>query len=274
MHPLTRTGNMIGRSRRFHTILLSVGTIIFLIALWVFLTPEHVSELTFPSPHSVWEAVKVLRLNLVEHSIYTLGRVLAGWVLGAVLGIVIGLAMTWSRVFYSVVNPVIEAVRPLPPIALIPFFIIWFGLSVSGQIILIALGCFMVLAVNTYVAVQNLPAIYVQAASSFGASRRQIYWTVIIPAILPTLVSGFRIAAALAFGTAVAAEFMGAQSGLGYMIMVARRTLNTNTILLGTIIIGLESFLLDSFIRWLSRRRFMSWSETPLEVIQQLGAKV
>lgn len=251
---------------------ISLLTVAFLLAVWVILTPRFVSELVFPSPQSVWEATSILRLRLLGDSFVTLARVLSGWGIGVALGMITGLLMTLSRTFYSISDPIIEAIRPIPPIALIPFFIIWFGLGPGGQIALIALGCFMVMAVNTFVAVHNVPNIYVRAASSLGASRRQIYRTVIIPAILPSLTSGFRIAAALAFGVGVAAEFMGAQSGLGFLIMVARRTLNTNTILLGTIIIGLESFLVDQAIRSITRY-LCRWSESPVEAIQQLGSR-
>lgn len=261
-----------GQQKRWLYTGISLSTLLSLVGLWFLLTPEPIPELVFPSPQSMWRVIASLRLRIFEHSLMTLVRVVTGWGIGIILGIAVGLLMTWSRVFYSISNPLIEAARPLPPIALIPFFIIWFGLGVGGQIALIALGCFMVLAVNTFVSVHNLPVIYIRAASALGASRDQIYRTVIVPAILPSLVSGFRIAAALAFGVGVAAEFMGAQSGIGFLIMVARRTLHTNTILLGTLIIGLESYLVDWMIRSISRY-FCRWSETPLEAIQQLGVK-
>ena len=251
---------------------ISIITVLTILAIWYLLTPNTIPELVFPSPKSVWEVISTLHLQLIKHSFFTLFRVIVGWGMGVFLGIVVGLLMTWSRIFYSMSNPIIEAVRPLPPIALIPFFIIWFGLSVTGQIALIALGCFMVLTVNTYVSVHNISPIYIRAASSLGATKRQIYRTIIIPAILPSLVSGFRIAAALAFGVAVAAEFMGAQSGIGFLIMVARRTLHTNTILLGTIIIGIESYIMDRIIRSISRY-LCRWNEEPIGAIQRLELK-
>lgn len=247
----------------------SVGTVTILVLLWIFLTPRYIRELVFPSPQSVWEAIVALRERLLWDSLLTLGRVLAGWSIGVILGVSTGLLMTWSRVFLAVTNPVIEAIRPLPPVALIPFFIIWFGLGDGGQIALVGVGCFMVLAVNTYQAVHNIPSIYIRAATSLGANKFQIYRTVILQAILPSLISGFRIAMALAFGVAVAAEFMGAQRGIGVLIMVARRTLNTNTILLGTIIVGVESYLADLFIRKISYY-YCQWGDTPLEDIEQL----
>jgi taurine transport system permease protein len=261
--------NHFGRSYSSIGIAVTLG----ITALWFILCPNVIQELIFPSPYSVWNAAATLNIRLVEYALTTLGRVLAGWVIGIVLGIATGLLMTSSPLFYSVSNPVIEIIRPLPPVALIPFFIIWFGLGAAGQITLIAIACFMVLAVNTFVSVHNIPTIYIRAASSLGASTARIYRTVIMPAIFPSLVAGFRIAAALAFGVAAAAEFMGAQSGIGFLIMVARRTLNTDVILLGTIILGLESYLIDRTIRSVSGY-LCRWSEAPIEAIQQLGYRL
>lgn len=233
------------------------------------MTPDYISKNVFPSPAWVQEAIDSLGVNLLYHSWNTLWRVVLGWGIGIVSGIWMGLRMTRSETVYAIANPIIEAIRPIPPIALIPFFIIWFGIGWSGQVILIALGCFMVMTVNTFVAVNNVPPIYIRAASALGASKAKIYRTIIRPAILPDLISGFRIAAALAFGVGIAAEFMGAQSGLGFMIMVARRTLNTNTILLGIIIIGIESFLFDQAIKSISHY-LIRWNESSQDSIRRI----
>jgi taurine transport system permease protein len=245
-------------------------TVLICIILWFLLTPKPVPELLFPSPASVFRAARTLGKGLAVDAAVTLGRVIAGWLAGVIPGILAGLWMTRSRAFFAVANPLIEALRPVPPVALIPFFILWFGLGSAGQILLIAIGCFMVMAVNTFGAVHTIPPIYVRAAASLGASTAAIYRTVIWPAILPSLVSGFRIASALAFALGVAAEFMGAQSGIGFLIMVNRRQLNTNTILLGIIVIGLESFAVDWTIRIFSRYA-CRWTETPVSALQRLA---
>ena len=170
------------------------------------------------------------------------------------IGILIGLLMSRSRIVYAILDTVIEALRPVPPIALIPFFILWFGIGNFGKVLLSGLGCLMVLVVNTAVAVRNVPPIYVRAAASLGADSRTIYRTVVVPAIVPSLVSGWRVAAALAFALTVAAELMGAQSGLGFLVMVARRSLQTDVILLSVIILSIEAWFVDRAIRVLSNR--------------------
>jgi taurine transport system permease protein len=250
---------------------ISALTIIAVIVLWIFLTWRPGPDFMLPSPASLGRAIKSLGFGLARDAGVTLARVIAGWFAGVLLGVHAGLWMTRSRVFYAVANPLVEALRPVPPVALIPFFILWFGLGWGGQILLIGLGCFMVMAVNTYSAVHSVPPIYVRAAASLGAPTSAIYKTVIRPAILPSLVSGYRISAALAFALGVAAEFMGAQSGIGVLIMINRRQLNTDVILLGIIVIGLESFGVDWVIRSFSRYA-CRWTETPVTALERLAS--
>ena len=249
----------------------SALTVLAFVVLWIVLTWRAGPDFMFPSPASIGRAIKSLGLGLARDASATLLRVVVGWGAGVLLGVRTGLWMTRSRVFYAVANPLVEALRPVPPVALIPFFILWFGLGWGGQVLLISLGCFMVMAVNTYSAVHNVPPIYVRAASSLGAPTGAIYKTVIRPAILPSLVSGYRISAALAFALGVSAEFMGAQSGIGVLIMVNRRQLNTDVILLGIIVIGAESFAVDWIIRIFSRYA-CRWTETPVTALERLAS--
>jgi taurine transport system permease protein len=252
--------------RRSHvlTVVTRLCVLSALIALWYLVTPRPLPELIFPSPSSVVQAATSLGPDLITHAAVTLGRVTLGWAIGACLGILMGLVLYASPIVRLILHPLIEGIRPLPPIALIPFFIIWFGLSLAGQLILIALGSFMVLTVNTFTAARLVPTAYLRAATALVAPRRKIHRTILLPAILPSLIGGLRIAAALAFGLGIAGEFMGAQSGLGFLMMVARRTLNTNTILLGVIIVGIESYTFDAVLRAVGRY-LTRWTESSLE---------
>lgn len=183
------------------------------------------------------------------HAFATLIRVIVSWFIGSFLGILVGLLMVRSRLVESALSPIIEGLRPIPPVALIPMVIIWFGIGDSGKIFLTSLACFMVLVVNTVVSARNVNPVYIQAAKSLGASETKIYLTVVLPAIVPELLSGFRIGIALAFAIAVAAEFMGAEYGIGYLIMQASRTLNTEVVLIGTFIIGIEAFVIERLLK-------------------------
>ena len=168
--------------------------------------------------------------------------------------------MVRSTTAYYLLVPLVEGLRPIPPVALIPFIILWFGIGDSGKIVLGGVSCLMVMLVNTIVSSRNVRPVYMRAARSLGASENMVYRTVILRAIVPELVSGLRIGAALAFAVVVAAEMIGAEAGLGRLIMLASRTLDTPVILLGTIVIGLEAFALDRLIRGWSAR-LTSWAD-------------
>ncbi|TDC62139.1 ABC transporter permease [Streptomyces hainanensis] len=252
-----------GRRRRDRGWLVSLLVVAALLGLWWLLTSgtETVDALYFPTPESLWEAVTTLNSQLVDDASATLWRVLVSWIGGSAVGVVVGLLMARARWFFHVLNPVIEAVRPVPPVALIPFVILWFGIGDSGKIFLGALACFMVMVVNTTVACGNVSPVYVQAARSLGASRNQVYRTVVLPAIVPEILSGFRIGSALAFAVVVAAEFQGADAGIGRLIMSASRTLNTAVVLLGTIVIAILAVALDQVISRISAY-VTRWSAT------------
>lgn len=244
------------RSRGAAWAALSLGTVAVIVVAWWLLTTGLgiVKPLYFPAPEEVVERAGVLNTTLLTDAIATFVRVLVSWSVGSALGVVVGLLMARSKAVFHVISPVIEGLRPVPPVALVPFVILWFGIGDGGKLALGGLACFMVMVVNTIVSSRNVPPVYKQAARSLGASEGAVYRTVILRAIVPEIVSGLRIGAALAFAVIVAAEMIGAQSGLGRLIMLASRTLDTPVVLLGTIIIGFEAFVLDRAIQaWSSR---------------------
>ena len=242
----------------------SVMSVIAVLILWFLLTEDGfalIGRLKYPSPRQVIETILDLGLaRLGFNAFATFARLISGLIIGSIAGMFVGLAMMRSPIVYAILDPQIESMRPVPPIAMIPFFILWFGLAETGKILIISLGTFMVLVVATVEAVRNVPPIYIRAARTLGATERAIFRTIIVPAIVPQLISAVRVAAAAAFGLAVAAEFLGAQEGLGYLIINARRSLNTGLILLSVLIMGLMSSVLDRLIRR-GARWLTEWSE-------------
>lgn len=236
--------------------LLSGASIAICVALWWLLTSGTgiVTPLYFPSPFQVLERLGNLWPTLALDSVMTLVRVVVSWLIGSILGVAAGLLMARSYMARHLMQPIIEALRPVPPVALVPFVILWFGIGDLGKIVLGALSCFMVMVVNTVVSSNNVRPVFLRAARSLGASENAAYRTVILPAIVPELVSGLRIGAALAFAVIVAAEMIGAEAGLGRLIMLASRTLDTPVILLGTVVIGIEAYVLDRIVRLVSLR--------------------
>ena len=252
--------------------LYSISSVLALLVLWCLLTASWpgrgvlVDSLKLPSPLMVVNAAINLKWNLLSYSTVTFCRVMAGLVLGGILGVFTGLIMTRYQTISAILDPLVEALRPCPPVALIPFVILWGGLGMRGQVGLISLSTFMVMLVSTTVSVNGVDKRYVWAARSLGADIFSVYTTIIWPSIVPHLLSGLRVAAGTAFGVGVASEFLGAQGGLGFMVRNARITLSTESVLLGILLIGLESWLLDRGIRALGDRS-TRWQDRPFDYL-------
>lgn len=251
-----------GRRRSAPIRALGLVTVITIVGLWVVVTEvlHAVSPLKVPYPSGLWTTVTQLGLYVFVHIGSTLFRVFSGFLLGALVGIATGLLMSMKPAIGALLDPVIEALRPIPALAFIPFFILWMGIGDEAKILLVALGSFLTLVISTVEAVKNVPPVFVQAAQTLGAGSTTVYRTVVLPAIIPTIFSGIRLAAALSFTLAIASEFMGAQTGLGYVILVAQRTLATDAILYGIVILAITSFVTDRVIQRIGRRA-TRWTE-------------
>lgn len=249
--------------------LISTAVIFFLFVVWqIAASSGAISELYLPSPYAVWNALVAMYPEILLHAGATFIRVLIGFILGGLFGVFLGLLMSWNSILKALIDPLVEGVRPVPAIAVLPFFILWFGTGNLGQVFLIALSCGSLLAVDTYVAIRNVSSLYIQASRCLGAGRLTLFWTVVMPSILPKLIAGVRIAAATSFTITIAAEFMGAQIGLGYLIMRSRRTLETQTILLCIGIIATLARVMDSSIRRLMGQ-LTKWSPTSEKALKQ-----
>jgi ABC-type nitrate/sulfonate/bicarbonate transport system permease component len=230
------------RERRYLRLVAIVGYFLF----WFGVTQDGlglVAPLFFPSPRLVVTAAFNFWDILVGDVAITWIRMGVGWSVGVLLGIGLGLWMYFSRSAFHFFDPLVETMRPVPPIAMVPFFILWFGLAEEGKFLLVALGVFTIIIVATLEAARNIPHIYIRAARSLGASTWQILRNIVLPGIVPGLVG------ALAFTLVVAAEFMGAQVGLGFRIAESRKLFSTDVILLGVMLFGFMSALTDYVIR-------------------------
>jgi ABC-type nitrate/sulfonate/bicarbonate transport system permease component len=226
-------------------------TVLILLAVWVYVTQrELVRPLFLPPPEALRDSFDSLAPHL-KQDIYdtVVVRIIPGFVIGTCLGTLLGILMATSRLVRAIADPVVEILRPLPPLALIPLLILWSGIGSRTQITLIAYGSFIVMVVTAFEAVRNVPPIYLHAAATLGASRFQTFRRVVIPAIIPDIFGGVRVSAAASFGYAVAAELIGAQSGLGYRLILARRYLKTDNIVVILIVIAILAFVFDQLVR-------------------------
>ncbi|KAA2315618.1 ABC transporter permease subunit [Pseudooceanicola sediminis] len=191
--------------------------------------------------------------TLLEHLGFSLFRVVSGFVLGAVVGIPLGYAMGLSNWFRGWFDPIVEFMRPVPPLALIPLVIIWAGIGEGGKIILLFLAALWIMAIAARAGVSGVDIAKVHAAYSLGASKAQIMRHVIVPNSLPEIFTGARVAMGVCWGTVVAAELVAAEKGAGMMIMVASKFQNTDIVLMGIILIGIIGFGIDILMRWCER---------------------
>ena len=187
--------------------------------------------------------------TLWRHLGYSLFRVVAGFFFGALLGIPLGYAMGLSNWFRGWFEPIVEFMRPVPPLALIPLVIIWFGIGETGKIILLFLASLWIMAIAARAGVSGVNITKVHAAYSLGSSKFQIMRHVIVPNSLPEIFTGARVAMGVCWGTVVAAELVAASEGAGMMIMVASKFQLTDIVLMGIILIGVIGFGIDMLMR-------------------------
>ncbi len=191
--------------------------------------------------------------TLLEHLGFSLFRVVVGFFFGALIGIPLGYAMGLSDWFRGWFDPIVEFMRPVPPLALIPLVIIWAGIGELGKIILLFLAALWIMAIAARSGVSGVSISKVHAAYSLGASKTQIMRYVIIPNSLPDIFTGARVAMGVCWGTVVAAELVAAEKGAGMMIMVASKFQNTDIVIMGIILIGIIGFGIDMLMRWAER---------------------
>ncbi|SFR05082.1 ABC transporter permease [Poseidonocella sedimentorum] len=196
--------------------------------------------------------------TLWEHLGLSLFRVVLGFLFGAMVGIPLGYAMGLSNWFRGWFDPIVEFMRPVPPLALIPLVIIWAGIGEVGKIILLFLAALWIMAIAARAGVSGVNITKVHAAYSLGASKWQIMRHVIVPNSLPEIFTGARVAMGVCWGTVVAAELVAAEKGAGMMIMVASKFQNTDIVIMGIILIGVIGFGIDILMRR-AENRLVPW---------------
>ena len=194
--------------------------------------------------------------RLHTHVLYSLKLVGAGFFLALVSAIPLGVLIGGSRTASAVLSPLFEFLRPVPPLAWIPVSMLWFGIGFPSACFIIFLGSFFPILVNTTAGVLHVPQGLVGAARILGADRRALWCKVLLPASLPSILTGVRLGMGIAWMTLVAAEFTGVQDGygLGYMIMTARDLQRLDLILAGMAVIGIIGICIEQLLRAVSQR--------------------
>ncbi|MDE2571491.1 MAG: ABC transporter permease [bacterium] len=230
-------------------------TIVLIWQFVVILTKPDPSVL--PQPITVaWTLGHLLRDGeLGLDTAYSLGRVISAWLLSAIVAIPLGLLMGSSRRLERLINPFVELLRPISPLAWIPLAILWFGIGESGKIFVVFIGTFFPMLLSTIAGVKGIDPILLHAGQVFGCTTRvALFLRVMVPASMPSIVVGLRVAFGTGWAAIIAAELVAAHTGLGYLIANGMDILRADEVLAGMIAIGVLGFLFDTFFRYLQGR--------------------
>jgi NitT/TauT family transport system permease protein len=241
-----------GTSERLMSVVAPIGAFV----LWELLADTHVIDTRFfPAPSSIFKTFMTLMQNgqLETNLGVSLLRLLWGFLLGAIPALAIGLTMGLYRPVRILVEPLILGTYPIPKSAILPLILLIFGLGEPSKIVMVAIGVFYPVVINTASGVMQIPKIYLDVGHNFGASRWEMFRTIALPGALPFIMTGVKLGAGMGLILIAIAEMIGAQSGLGYMIWNAWTILSVNTMYVGLIVIALIGFLLTVGLNELER---------------------
>lgn len=243
------------------TTALSLASVLSVLLAWYVVTALHlIPELFLPSPASVWQKFLevsqqgFMKATLWQHLAESIGRVFIALFAAILIGVPVGLWMGLNRWVRAVLDPLIELLRPIPPLAYLPLLVIWFGIGETTKVLLIFFSILAPVVISSTYGVLSHQTNRERAALSLGASKRQVLQYVILPTALPHILTGIRIGLGVGWSTLVAAELVAADRGIGFMVQSAAQFLITDTVILGIIVIALVAVSFELFLRWLQKQ--------------------
>ncbi len=235
-------------------------TPLVLLGIWILLTHDAwVKPILLPPPMEVLKSFVDMIYNgysgvsLFQHMLSSLYRVGTAFVLGSLLGITVGMIRGRVASIDALFLVPSELLRPIPPLGLIPLFILWFGIGETSKILLIGLSVFLIMMVNAQAGTRSVPSDAIRAAETCGARRLQIFRYVVFPSSLPQIMTGLRIALGTALSILVASELLGGDRGLGFVVLDAANFFRTTYVFAGIMVIGLIGLISDRIIALVTR---------------------
>ncbi len=222
-----------------------------LVGLWqIAVTFGNWNESLFPSPLSVLKGFKELFqtgaiTSGIKDSLY---RFIIGYGAAAISGIILGMFLGWFKKVWNFINPVVQLIRPISPIAWLPFVVLWFGIGDFPAMVIIFIAAFFPVLLTTISGVGKVDQTYIKVAKNFGLNQFQMLTKIVLPSSFPFIATGLHLALGTAWVFLVAGEMVGAQTGLGFLIIDARNNLRADMLLASILIIGIIGLLLDSLI--------------------------
>ena len=242
-------------------LIVSIGSVLSLLVLWFVANAlKIIPELFLPSPVAVWQKfIEVsqqgfMKATLWQHLAESIGRVFSALIAAIVIGVPLGLWMGLNKWVRAVFDPLVELLRPIPPLAYLPLLVIWFGIGETTKVLLIFFSILAPIIISSAHGVISHQKNRERAALSLGATRLQVLQYVILPTALPHILTGVRIGLGVGWSTLVAAELVAADRGIGFMVQSAAQFLITDTVILGIIVIAIVAVSFELFLRWLQKQ--------------------
>ncbi|HVZ46345.1 MAG TPA: ABC transporter permease [Ramlibacter sp.] len=237
--------------------IVSAASILFgLFVWWLVAYLKLANPMLLPGPASVAAAVweMIADGTLIRHLAISFARALGGFAIAAAVGVPAGILIARFKWVGAALNPWVELLRPVPPIAFLPLAVLWFGIGETSKVIVISYGAVFPILLNTIHGVRAIDNSLLRAARALGASSRQVFIYVVLPAATPSVVTGLRLGAGMAIFVLVAAELIGASSGLGWLITDAREHFLTDHIMVGIVTLGLLGWAINRALLALESR--------------------
>lgn len=248
-------------SRKLKKIVYPIIVFIIFICLWSISVSASTSQIGFPSPVEVIERFLLMLTNKVGnqytifgHVLWSLSRVLTGFIIAAVLGIILGLTMGWFKYVSAIFKPIFDMLRPIAPLAWIPLSILWFGIGEKYKYFLIFIAAFVPFTLNAFAGASHVDKQLIGAARMLGASKSQLFFTMVVPSAIPSIFSGAQVALSNAWMTMLAAEMVCATEGVGWIIIAGQSVNDMTQMLAGMLAIGIVGLLLATGMRKLEER--------------------
>jgi ABC-type nitrate/sulfonate/bicarbonate transport system permease component len=248
------------------TVLLGMVGLVAFLGLWSFLSISGIVPRQFlPTPLDVASRFADLLFSpfagatLPVHLASSFKRYAYGVLLAVVIGVPLGLLMGWFRLLDDIVTPIFDGLRFIAPIAWVPFAALWFGTGIGGPVMIIFAGAFPPCLINAYRGARFVEPRLIEAGRMLGTPNTRMILEVLLPAAVPSIIAGLRVSAGLGWQSLVGAELIVAAAGVGFMMVQAQGSVQTTTVMVGMIAIGLVGMLIDVALRqgeaWLRRRR-------------------
>jgi len=214
---------------------------------WIAVAGGFANPALLPAPGTVIKAFAEMTLDgtIFKHVGVSVARALGGFLLAAAIAVPLGILVGRSRWVFALVDPWVEMLRPVPPIAFLPLVVLWFGIGETSKLVVVAYGAMFPILLNTIHGVRSIESSLIRAARALGASNRQIFYLVVLPAAVPSVVTGLRLGAGMAIFVLVAAELLGSSAGLGWLIMDSREHFLTDRIMVGIVSLGVVGYLIN-----------------------------